>query len=60
MPPLPPLNLNLNTSSEAKSGANTIGGFNGGSLSFGSQQNNTLLYVALAGIAYLLYKKAKK
>lgn len=60
MPPIPPLNLNMTTSSEAKTGAQTAsGGFTSHGINFGTTggNNQLLILAALAVGAYLLMRK---
>ena len=59
--PLPPMNLNLTTSSEAKTGAQTGGGFYSAGINFGTAgapvQTNWLLIGAVAAVVYFLARK---
>lgn len=58
--PMPPLNLNMTTSSEAKTGAQTAsGGFVSHGINFGTTGGNSqlLILAALAVGAYLLMRK---
>lgn len=60
MPPIPPLNLNMTTSSEAKTGAQTAsGGFVSHGINFGTTGgNNTMLILAAVAVgAFFLFRK---